>query len=181
MNREDKIECHCCTSNKKVKQCSLENCDYPLCSSCKKKVYNLDTKCPNCRREIIDIESGSENNTIESETIENETIENETIENEPVHREYPPRFPRIWDVLFILVCAWISLLWGRYIWRILYTNPKVDFWCSELKLSAIYFIGTGFLGFVLFGICTIGGISLINICCCGEPVGARARLVHDEE
>ena len=181
MNHEDKIECHCCTSNKKVKQCSLENCDYPLCSSCKKKVYNLDTKCPNCRREIIDIESGSENNTIENNTIESETIENETIENEPVHREYPPRFPRIWDVLFILVCAWISLLWGRYIWRILYTNPKVDFWCSELKLSAIYFIGTGFLGLVLFGICTICGISLINICCCGEHVGARARLVHDEE
>ena len=61
------------------------------------------------------------------------------------------------------------------------TNPKVDFWCSELKLSAIYFIGTGFLGFVLFGICMICGISLINICCCGEHVGARARFVHDEE
>ena len=53
MNQKAKIECHCCTSNKKVKQCSLENCDYPLCSSCKKKVYNLNTKCPNCRREII--------------------------------------------------------------------------------------------------------------------------------
>jgi len=181
MSQEKEIECHCCTSNKKVKQCSLENCDYPLCSSCKKKVYNLDTKCPNCRREIIDIESGSENNTIESDTIENETIENETIENEPAHREYPPRFPRIWDVLFILVCAWISLLWGRYIWMILFTNYEVDFWCSELKLSAIYFMGTGFLGFVLFGICAVGGLSLINICCFGDHVGARDRIVHDEE
>ena len=72
MSQEKEIECHCCTSNKKVKQCSLENCDYPLCSSCKKKVYNLDTKCPNCRREIIDIESGSENNTIENNTIESD-------------------------------------------------------------------------------------------------------------
>ena len=37
-----KIECHCCTSTEDVHICELDNCDYPLCSTCKEKALKLE-------------------------------------------------------------------------------------------------------------------------------------------
>jgi len=50
---EQPTECHCCTSDKEVEICTLENCNYPLCKNCKKKAYKIDNRCPGCRRHIV--------------------------------------------------------------------------------------------------------------------------------
>ena len=50
---KQQIECHCCTSEEDVHICELDNCDYPLCSTCKEKALKLEHKCPGCRRELV--------------------------------------------------------------------------------------------------------------------------------
>ena len=47
------LECHCCTSTEDVHICELDNCDYPLCSTCKEKALKLEHKCPGCRRSVV--------------------------------------------------------------------------------------------------------------------------------
>lgn len=46
------LECDCCTSNENIIICPLDNCIYPLCEDCYKKIFNNNDKCPCCRRFI---------------------------------------------------------------------------------------------------------------------------------
>ena len=58
------LECHCCTSTEDVHICELDNCDYPLCSTCKEKALKLEHKCPGCRRSVVvDINNDSDTDT----------------------------------------------------------------------------------------------------------------------
>jgi len=36
------LECHCCT--RRCFLCELDNCEYPLCSTCKEKVLKIEHK-----------------------------------------------------------------------------------------------------------------------------------------
>ena len=61
---KQQIECHCCTSKEDIHICELDNCDYPLCSTCKEKALKLEHKCPGCRRSVvIDINEDSDSDS----------------------------------------------------------------------------------------------------------------------
>ena len=58
------FECHCCTSTEDVHICELDNCDYPLSSTCKDKALKLEHKCPGCRRSVaVDINDDSDSDS----------------------------------------------------------------------------------------------------------------------
>jgi hypothetical protein len=82
--------CHCCTTNENVKSCELEKCDYPMCSECRKKVLENNTKCPGCRREI---KYNIINDTISDEDI----ISNEELD-------------RIWTICHPFCCQFNVIL-----------------------------------------------------------------------
>ena len=68
LETKEQLECHCCCSSSDVFICELDNCEYPLCSTCKEKALKIEHKCPGCRRNIIlDIE---EENSILEEDID---------------------------------------------------------------------------------------------------------------
>ncbi len=41
---KEHLECHCCTTKDDFYICELDNCDYPLCLTCKEKVLKFLVK-----------------------------------------------------------------------------------------------------------------------------------------
>ena len=164
------LECHCCTTTEDVYVCELDNCDYPLCSTCKEKALKLEPKCPGCRRSItIDIEEDFELETdeIEQESIVCKQICSRQLKDKIINYIY------YYSMLMLLISAiiivtTIVVLAGRMVTMVFKIGPN-DYWCETLGEHHFgHFVGYGILGAILgfFIICCGGG--LIYECICGR-------------
>ena len=156
-NNQNEVLCNCCTTNLDINFCPLENCEYPLCESCEKKVFEINKKCPSCRREInINLEKieNIDNNSNLNNIFNSNRNENEILNS------LKKFFNKVYNILslffnFLLLIIFFSimLIFGRYITTILgvYSN---DFW---LLKKGDYFI----FHFLLYGIIGILFIGLI--------------------
>jgi len=168
---KQQIECHCCTTKEDVHICELDNCDYPLCSTCKEKALKLEHKCPGCRREIvIDIKIMDELHLEpDLENLNNRKCINCSQEIKDTVVWY--LYTYIMAVVAIIGMSVISLLMvmaGRLVTIIFTIGPR-DFWCHSMGADAFgWFIAYGLLGDVIgfFILCCSAG--LINDCCFRE-------------
>lgn len=167
------LECHCCTSNEDVHICELDNCDYPLCSTCKEKALKIEHKCPSCRRNVI-VNIENDPDTDSHEELEFDYRNSNNCIN--CNREFTDRISNIiyyYSTTVLLLCFVITIviiviLAGRMVTMIFQIGPN-DFWCLTLgKHHFGYFIGFGIIG-ALIGFCIIicvGGV--LNDCLCRE-------------
>ena len=168
---KQQIQCHCCTSEEDVHICELDNCDYPLCSTCKEKALKLEHKCPGCRRElVIDVKIIDELHLEpDLENLNNRKCINCSKETKDAVVWY--LYTYIMAAVAIIATAVISLLLlmiGRLVTIIFYIGPR-DFWCYSLGEHAFgWFIGYGLLGGVLGFLILCCGAGLVNECCCRE-------------
>ena len=127
---KQQIQCHCCTSEEDVHICELDNCDYPLCSTCKEKALKLEHKCPGCRRElVIDVKIIDELHLEpDLENLNNRKCINCSKEIKDAVVWY--LYTYIMAAVAIIATAVISLLLlmiGRLVTKYLYWSR--DFWC----------------------------------------------------
>ena len=177
-----KIECHCCTSTEDVHICELDNCDYPLCSTCKEKALKLEHKCPGCRRSVVvDINDDSDTDT-DTDTDSDDDSEpdlnrmNRECKCNKERTENCLIFLYNWIAiifaLFIGICIlFILIMIGRLVSVIFVIGPR-DYWCHSMGEHAFgWFIAYGLLGGILgfFIICCAGG--LLFECLCKEDDG----------
>ena len=162
---QQQIQCHCCTSEEDVHICELDNCDYPLCSTCKEKALKLEHKCPGCRRSVIvNINDDSDDDLEPDLDNINRKCSNETIENCITFL-----YNWIMAVSILIIgtgILFILLMLGRLVSIIFLIGP-IDFWCYSLGEHAFgYFIGYGLLGAILgfFIICCGGGLIFECVC-----------------
>lgn len=168
---KQQIECHCCTSEEDVHICELDNCDYPLCSTCKEKALKLEHKCPGCRREIvIDIKIIDELHLEpDLENLNNRKCINCSQETKDTVVWY--LYTYIITAVLIIACsllALLALMAGRLVTIIFYIGPK-DFWCYSLGKDYFgWFIAYGLLGDFMGFFILCCGAGLIHDCCCRE-------------
>ena len=168
---KQQIQCHCCTSEEDVHICELDNCDYPLCSTCKEKALKLEHKCPGCRREIIiDIKIIDELHLEpDLENLNNRKCINcsQEIKDTVVWYLYTYIITAVLIIATTLF-ALLVLMAGRLV-TIIFSIGPFDFWCQSIGKDYFgWFIAYGLLGDVIgfFILCCSAG--LINDCCCGE-------------
>ena len=168
---KQQIQCHCCTSEEDVHICELDNCDYPLCSTCKEKALKLEHKCPGCRRElVIDVKIIDELHLEpDLENLNNRKCINCSQETKDAVVWY--LYTYIITAVLIIACsllALLALMAGRLVTIIFYIGP-VDFWCQSLGGDAFgWFIAYGLLGDVIGFFILCCGAGLIHDCCCRE-------------
>ena len=168
---KQQIQCHCCTSEEDVHICELDNCDYPLCSTCKEKALKLEHKCPGCRRElVIDVKIIDELHLEpDLENLNNRKCINCSQETKDTIVWY--LYTYIITAVLIIACsllALLALMAGRLVTIIFYIGP-VDFWCQSLGGDAFgWFIAYGLLGDVIGFFILCCGAGLIHDCCCRE-------------
>ena len=169
---KEHLECHCCTTKDDVYICELDNCDYPLCLTCKEKVLKLENKCPNCRRSvIIDINnsSSSEPDSDSDSELEHEEFENNVCEKycKCCNKEFTRYifeilylcFTIITFIIIFTIIFTVIILIGRTVTQFFQIGP-MDYWCKSLGEHFFgYFIGYGILG-ALIGFCIV-------FCCSG--------------
>lgn len=168
---KQQLECHCCTSKEDVHICELDNCEYPLCSTCKEKALKLEHKCPGCRREIIiDIKLINELHVEpDLENLNNRKCINCSQETKDTVIWY--LYTYIITAVLIIATTLFSLLVlmaGRLV-TIIFSIGPFDFWCQSIGKDYFgWFIAYGLLGDVIgfFILCCSAG--LINDCCCRE-------------
>lgn len=167
-----KIECHCCTSTEDVHICELDNCDYPLCSTCKEKALKLEHKCPGCRRSIIiDISDTDSDSDDDSEPDLDRKCKCSDHNIDTIFR-FLQDF--IFSVGLLIVGTGvfaILLMMGRLVSTIFKIGPS-DYWCLSLGEYAWgFFIGYGILGFLLGFLIICCGGGLLFKCLCSEEDG----------
>ena len=168
---KQQIQCHCCTSEEDVHICELDNCDYPLCSTCKEKALKLEHKCPGCRRElVIDVKIIDELHLEpDLENLNNRKCINCSQETKDTIVWY--LYTYIITAVLIIACsllALLALMAGRLVTIIFFIGP-VDFWCQSLGGDAFgWFIAYGLLGDVIGFFILCCGAGLIHDCCCRE-------------
>ena len=168
---KQQIECHCCTSEEDVHICELDNCDYPLCSTCKEKALKLEHKCPGCRRELVINVKIIDELHLEPdlENLNNRKCINCSQETKDAVVWY--LYTYIITAVLIIACsllALLALMAGRLVTIIFYIGP-VDFWCQSLGGDAFgWFIAYGLLGDVIGFFILCCGAGLIHDCCCRE-------------
>lgn len=168
---KQQIQCHCCTSEEDVHICELDNCDYPLCSTCKEKALKLEHKCPGCRRELVINVKIIDELHLEPdlENLNNRKCINCSQETKDAVVWY--LYTYIITAVLIIACsllALLALMAGRLVTIIFYIGP-VDFWCQSLGGDAFgWFIAYGLLGDVIGFFILCCGAGLIHDCCCRE-------------
>tara|TARA_B100001175_G_C19366634_1_gene569745 strand:- start:47 stop:592 length:546 start_codon:yes stop_codon:yes gene_type:complete len=166
------LECHCCTSTEDVHICELDNCDYPLCSTCKEKALKLEHKCPGCRRSIIiDISDTDSDSDDDSEPDLDRKCKCSDHNIDTIFR-FLQDF--IFSVGLLIVGTGvfaILLMMGRLVSTIFKIGPS-DYWCLSLGEYAWgFFIGYGILGFLLGFLIICCGGGLLFKCLCSEEDG----------
>ena len=163
-------ECHCCTSNEDVHICELDNCKYPLCSTCKEKALKLEHKCPGCRRVVIDISDDSDTDDELEPDLNHINRKCKCSCDEQCHDKvfnYVYHFiMSMFTLMITTVIIFIALLIGRIVTQIFHMGPY-DFWCySTGEHFIVFFIAWGLLGFVIgfFIICCGGGLLWECLC-----------------
>tara|TARA_B110000093_G_C12735645_1_gene312141 strand:+ start:13 stop:567 length:555 start_codon:yes stop_codon:yes gene_type:complete len=160
MEIKPQLECHCCTSDEGVFICELDNCEYPLCSTCKEKVLKIEHKCPGCRRNIV-IEE--ENFVLEERDIESIYFSNKCCNDDCEYKIVNYLFTIIMSMVTIVIgtgFVFLSLLVGRIISIILTIGPS-DFWCGSAgKYYIVEFITSALVGFLIGFVilCCVGGL-----------------------
>ena len=168
---KQQIQCHCCTSEEDVHICELDNCDYPLCSTCKEKALKLEHKCPGCRRELVINVKIIDELHLEPdlENLNNRKCINCSQETKDAVVWY--LYTYIITAVLIIACsllALLALMAGRLVTIIFFIGP-VDFWCQSLGGDAFgWFIAYGLLGDVIGFFILCCGAGLIHDCCCRE-------------
>ena len=166
------LECHCCTSTEDVHICELDNCDYPLCSTCKEKALKLEHKCPGCRRKIIIDISDSDTDSDSDDDLEPDRQCKCTDQNIDTIFRFLQDF--IFSVGLLIVGTGvfvILLMLGRLVSTIFKIGPR-DYWCLSLGEYAWgFFIGYGILGFLLGFLIICCGGGLLFKCLCNEEDG----------
>ena len=167
------LECHCCTSTEDVHICELDNCDYPLCSTCKEKALKLEHKCPGCRRSVaVDINDDTDSDYDSDDELEPDLdFINRKCKCSDQNIDIIIRF--LQDFIFSMgvliagtVVFFILLMMGRLVSVIFKIGP-MDYWCLSLGQDAWgFFIGYGLLGGILgfFIICCAGGLLFECLC-----------------
>ena len=160
MEIKPQLECHCCTGVEGVFICELDNCEYPLCSTCKDKVLKIEHKCPGCRRNIV-IEE--ENFVLEERDIESIYFSNKCCNDDCEYKIVNYLFTIIMSMVTIVIgtgFVFLSLLVGRIISIILTIGPS-DFWCGSAgKYYIVEFITSALVGFLIGFVilCCVGGL-----------------------
>jgi len=168
---KQQIQCHCCTSEEDVHICELDNCDYPLCSTCKEKALKLEHKCPGCRRElVIDVKIIDELQLEpDLENLNNRKCINCSQDAKDAVVMYMYTYiMALVAIIGISVISLLAIMIGRLVTLIFHIGP-VDFWCQSLGGDFFgWFIAYGLLGDVMgfFILCCSAG--LIHDCCCNE-------------
>ena len=163
------LECHCCISNEGVSVCELDNCEYPLCSTCKDKALKLEHKCPGCRRNVIvDI------NELELEPdIEYMMVQRKCNEN-CYEKIFMCLYSFIMGIATILASTCIFFMIcviGRLITQMFEIGPY-DFWCySTGEYHFGFFIGWGLLGFIIGFFIACCSWGALYTCCCSDDNG----------
>ena len=167
------LECHCCTSTEDVHICELDNCDYPLCSTCKDKALKLEHKCPGCRRSVaVDINDDSDSDS--DDELEPDLIFiNRKCKCSDQNIDIIIRF--LQDLIFTMVVLIVGtgviiivLMMGRLVSIIFQIGP-LDFWCLSLGEYAWgFFIGYGLIGLLLGFVIIFCGGGLLFECLCKD-------------
>lgn len=181
---KEHLECHCCTTKDDVYICELDNCDYPLCLTCKEKVLKLENKCPNCRRSVIIDINNSSSSEPDSDSDSDSELEHEEFQNncrEKCCNKYCNKevITFVSDILqlclaiimFIIAITMIFaviILIGRTITLFFQIGP-VDYWCQSLGEHFVgHFIGFGILG-ALIGFCIVFWCAgILHDCICSD-------------
>lgn len=173
------LECHCCTSTEDVHICELDNCDYPLCSTCKEKALKLEHKCPGCRRSVVvDINDDSDSD-IDTDSDSDDELEHDL---NRMNRKCKCSDENVDTIVHILQdfifstgmlivgtgIIFILLMMGRLVSIIFHIGPA-DFWCLSLGEHAFgFFIGYSILGFLLGFLIVCCGGGLLFECLCKD-------------
>ena len=177
---KQQIECHCCTSEEDVHICELDNCDYPLCSTCKEKALKLEHKCPGCRRSVVvDINDDSDSDTDTDSDDDSEPDLNRMNRECKCNKEITENciiFFYNWIMIITCLIVGICILFilimiGRVVSVMFLIGPN-DYWCNTMgEHSFGWFIAYGLLGGILgfFIICC--GSGLLYECFCKEDEG----------
>lgn len=167
INKENLI-CHCCTTDKNIKLCELDNCNYPMCSNCRFKVFENNNLCPKCRRDItINQEIIVDDNIIldEGENLffscnllfcnldinqRNNRICTVIIKFKDyfIYLINLAKYP-VYIILYLIVST-LLIFTGRFVTVVLKIGPE-SYWCNNIFL----FISLGLLGIFIFFICIL--------------------------
>ena len=167
------FECHCCTSTEDVHICELDNCDYPLCSTCKERALKLEHKCPGCRRSVaVDINDDSDSDS-DDELEPDLVFINRKCKCSDQNIDIIIRF--LQDFIFTMVVLIVGtgvliivLMMGRLVSVIFHIGP-LDFWCLSLGEYAWgFFIGYGLIGLLLGFVIVCCGGGLLFECLCKD-------------
>jgi hypothetical protein len=168
------LECHCCTSTEDVHICELDNCDYPLCSTCKEKALKLEHKCPGCRRSIIIDISDTDTDSDSEDDSEPDLDRKCKCSDHNIDTIFRFLQDFIFSVGLLIVGTGvfaILLMMGRLVSTIFKIGPS-DYWCLSLGEYAWgFFIGYGILGFLLGFLIICCGGGLLFKCLCSEEDG----------
>lgn len=157
-------KCHCCTAEKDIELCELENCEYVLCLPCKHKIYKFDNKCPCCRREIditIYQDSSEEDNSEEDSSEEDSSEEDNLSINNRKCNKILFIFKYFIKILSYLILLFIFLCLGRIFTIMTNIGPSENFWFTGFEKPVLMFFIFSILGSV-FIFC----VFLLGICIC---------------
>ena len=191
------LECHCCTGNKEVEICPLENCNYPLCKNCKKKwlASNIDDRCPGCRRDIqikikpekhivyddtTDSDSDSSSFDIVVEDYDDDdfneikcpcicicNLENNCEAVNSIMDKTLTLLLWFFIAIGIIVGLFFLTVIGRFVYILLFPYPSMGFWCERSPLPALFYLSTAILGLAL-SFCGICTLTCIFQCFKGD-------------
>lgn len=168
-------KCHCCTAEKDIELCELENCDYALCIYCKQKIFKENNKCPCCRREIViniyqesSIESFSDEESSDQDFI---NLENHPTNMKNCNKQAMCVLNFFYKVMVFLVFTSALLCLGRLFTIITKFAPPSNFWFENFEKPILMFTIFSILGsvfilsfsFFCLGICRVLNDSLRNL------------------
>jgi len=189
---KQQLECDCCTGNKEVELCPLENCNYPLCKNCKKKwlASKTDDRCPGCRRDIAikikpekHIVYYDDDDDVVSEDYDDDDFDELKcpcstckIENNcnTIASVINNIFNFILSVAFltaIILGIIVLSMFGRLVYMMLFPYPYMGFWCEISPLPVLFYLATSIVG-LMIGFCGICILTCILQSCKSEDYGS---------
>ena len=174
---EHNIRCNCCLEKEDIEICPLDNCDYPICIKCKKKIFKEQNKCPKCRRVIskkIIKKTFYEDTDDSFDSWDNYQFDDDDDDDDDDYSNCTQSFCKLIYKIFsnfccflkvlsifiaFFVCTFICLLIGRLVTTVFRLGP-LDFFCLSTGVYAL----SQFLLYSFIGILIITGV--LCMCSC---------------